>query len=148
MRAEIGREILVERLELLVGQRRDTHAVIEAAALQRVLVHLQDDDWHERMAVLAVLENEIATRPRRKDLFEIHSQLAAARGCGLPRSAAALTGQRQRRDAGEEYDRKPIPLMTHLLDPRDRSTLLAKGQATKTRNHENSLVGPVVFSRL
>src|SRR5882672_11353187 len=66
IRSEVGLEVRVQRFELLVAQRRDPLAVIEAVAVPCVLVHLEHDDRYERVAVLAVLEHEIAPGSRGK----------------------------------------------------------------------------------
>src|SRR5258708_6470413 len=79
MRPEVRREVFVQDRELLVGERGDPLTVIEAVPMPRVRVHLEHDDRHERVAVLAVLEHQIAPRALRKDRRQIDPRRTAAR---------------------------------------------------------------------
>src|SRR5262245_28016629 len=111
MRAEVGRQILVDRFELLVSEACDPLTMVEAVAVPGVLVHLQHDDRHEGMAVLAVLENQVAAGALREDLVEIHLQGLAARSARSRRPV--LRGRptaRHRRGAQEQQD---ASLMKH-----------------------------------
>ena len=71
VRCECGGQVVVQGLEVFVAQALDALAVLEAVPVPRGLVHAKDEDGHQDVAALAVVQDQFAAGPFRKHIANV-----------------------------------------------------------------------------
>ena len=71
MRVKVCDQVIIENFIFRVAQRGDAATVISAVTLPRLSCHLQHDDGNDGVATGAVVQDQVASFPGRKNLINV-----------------------------------------------------------------------------